>query len=162
MAIILKRQLTAQEKQDILKVHGRICFATGHTIADDENLQFDHIRAFADGGVSELDNIAPMCETHNKQKGRLPLDNFRVKLRLDDFFKRGDNLTLKHLLQYMKEKGDITGYGAGVVISENGNSVQIDTPTGGTVHQSLYTCPTTGWRYFYATLPVTLLDSTLR
>ena len=51
---------------------------------DDEALHFDHIRAFADGGVSELDNIAPMCEVHNKAKGTLALQDFRVKLRLPD------------------------------------------------------------------------------
>ena len=159
MAIILKRQLTADEKESIIDVHGRVCFATGHPIPEDQNLQFDHIRAFADGGVSELDNIAPMCETHNKQKGSLPLGVFRVKLRLGEFFRRGDNLTLKHLLRYMKEKKDIVGFGQAVVVSDNGDSVHIDTPDNGTLHHPLYTCPTTGWKYFYATLPVTLLDS---
>src|SRR6266508_2922830 len=106
MAITLKRQLNDAEKARILDIHGRICFATGHPIADDEALHFDHIRAFVDGGLSELDNIAPMCEMHNKAKGRLPLDDFRVKLRLEDFFSRGDSLTLKHLLDYLKNKGD--------------------------------------------------------
>ena len=78
MAITLKRQLDDGEKQKILEQHGRVCFATGHPIADGEALHFDHIRAFAHDGASELDNIAPMCEVHNKQKGTLPLEDFRV------------------------------------------------------------------------------------
>ena len=62
MAITLKRQLDDGEKQKILEQHGRICFATGHPIGDDEVLHFDHILAFTKDGASELDNIAPMCE----------------------------------------------------------------------------------------------------
>ena len=72
MAITLRRQLGDDEKQVVLEKHGRVCFATGHPIADDENVQFDHIKAFSSNGATEIDNIAPMCETHNKKKGRLP------------------------------------------------------------------------------------------
>lgn len=103
MAITLKRQLDDGEKRNILDQHGRICFATGHPIANDEALHFDHIRAFAHDGASELDNIAPMCEVHNKQKGTLPLEDFRVSLRLKQFFSEGDGLTLKHLLTHMQK-----------------------------------------------------------
>src|SRR5437870_5396867 len=80
MAITLKRQLTPEEKEIILQRHGRVCFATGHAIPEQESLHFDHIMAFALGGRSELDNIAPMCEHHNKAKGMLPLEDFRVSL----------------------------------------------------------------------------------
>lgn len=51
-----------------------------------------------------------MCEFHNKSKGMLPLEDYRIKLRLDDFFAKGDRLTLRHLLEYLKEKGDLTTY----------------------------------------------------
>jgi hypothetical protein len=36
MTITLKRQLTDDEKEHILKVHGRKCWATGHLIPEDE------------------------------------------------------------------------------------------------------------------------------
>lgn len=65
------------------------CFATGHTIPEGEPIQFDHIHAFALGGVSEIDNIAPMCGKHNKEKGVLPLQDFRIKLSLEEFFATG-------------------------------------------------------------------------
>src|ERR1700733_8181595 len=102
MAITLRRQLNDDEKQSVMKIHGRKCFATGHLIPDGEAVQFDHIRAFTTGGVTEIHNIAPMCETHNKAKGALPLEEFRVRLRLQDFFTHGDAVTLKHLLAYMR------------------------------------------------------------
>ena len=76
MAITLRRQISDEEKERIIEIHGRTCFATGHNIPDNESLHFDHIKAFSSGGASDIDNIAPMCETHNKQKGRLPLYDF--------------------------------------------------------------------------------------
>lgn len=158
MAITLKRQLNDNEKQRILEIHGRNCFATGHPIAVDETVQFDHIRAYADGGASELDNIAPMCEIHNKAKGTMPLGDFRVKLRLDAFFQGGDSLTLKNLLEYLKKSRDITAYGQPVIVIPEDSVVRIEYGTSQQTH-ALYQCPTTGWKYFYATLPVEVLDS---
>ena len=160
MAITLRRQLNDDEKQSIPKVHGRKCFATGHPIPDGEAVHFDHIRAFTSGGVTELDNIAPMCEMHNKAKGALPLEDFRVRLRLQEFFSHGDALTLKHLLAYMKKSGDITGYGQTVVVNEDDRNHAARLDAGNATYSyDLYTCPTTGWKYFYATLPVALFDS---
>ena len=158
MAITLKRQLNDDEKAEILRQHGRKCYATGHPIPEGQAVHFDHIKAFADGGVSEPNNIAPMCEMHNKAKGRLPLYDFRTRLRLQKFFQTGDALTLKDLLRYLRDEGDITVYGQGTFVTETGDTVQIETPDD-TMSHRLYTCPTTGWRYFYATLPVSLLDS---
>src|SRR6476660_3214149 len=106
MAITLKRQLDDGEKQTILDRHGRVCFATGHPIAEGEPLQFDHIRAFTNDGASSLDNIAPMCEMHNKAKGALPLEDFRVSIRLNEFFSEGDGLTLRHLLGFLEKTKD--------------------------------------------------------
>src|ERR1035441_1063161 len=108
MAISLKRQLTDAEKDEILTQYGRRCFATGHEVPPGEALHFDHIRSHALGFPTELDNIAPMCARHNKEKGTLPLEDFRTKLRINEFFKTGDKLTLKHLLAHLKSKGEIT------------------------------------------------------
>lgn len=158
MSIILKRQLDDGEKQIILNRFGRNCFATGHPIAEDAPLHFDHIRAFVDSKETELNNIAPMCEAHNKQKGRMPLEDFRVKLRLDSFFATDDALTLRHLLDFLKHEKDIEDYGRPVSIHVSNGEITIETGTKPLTYD-LYSCPTTGWQYFYATLPIQILDS---
>lgn len=158
MTLTLKRQLTEDEKKRVLAVHGRKCFATGHTIPDSETVQFDHIHAFVEGGKSELDNIAPMCETHNKEKGTLPLADYRVKLRLREFFNAGDAQTLKDLLQYLQRHGDVKDFGRRVVVGRDGDHIILETPHARFTY-TLYKAPTTGWKYFYATLPIELLDS---
>jgi hypothetical protein len=158
MAITLKRQISDEEKESILKRHGRKCFATGHDIPEGEPVHYDHIHAFALGGASELDNIAPMCEQHNKAKGTLPLGDFRMKLRLQDFFQIGDRLTLRHLLEYLKKQGDISSFGDPLTLSESEGSITLQSHCHQSTHL-LSTCERTGWKYFYATLPVSLLNS---
>lgn len=158
MSLTLKRQLNDDEKQQILAKHGRRCWATGMTIPQDQPIHFDHIHAFARGGVSELDNIAPMSGDCNRQKGTLSLEDFRVKLRLQKFFRGGDTLTLGDLLRHMKEQGDIVGFGSAIEIHEEDGAVIVKSVTD-TFQYDLYTCPTTGWKYFYATFPVTMIDS---
>lgn len=158
MAITLRRQISDEEKRIILTRYGRKCFATGHNIPETEPVHFDHLHAFALGGESELDNIAPMCEHHNKAKGTLPLADFRIKLRLEEFFRRGDRLTLRHLLGYMKEQKDIDSFGDAVSVSENDGQVTLQTHSHTSSH-ALWICERTGWKYFYATLPISLLNS---
>ena len=158
MAVTLNRQLDDVEKILVLGQHGRVCFATGHTIPDQETVQFDHIRAFAEGGGTEVNNIAPMCPQHNREKGSLPLFDFRAKLRLEEFFKGGDKLTLGHLLEYLRAKGDISVYGQPVSVQENGSSITLDSANRSMEFQ-VYRCPITKWDYFYATLPVDILGS---
>ena len=158
MAITLKRQLTEDEKKSVIEQHGRKCFATGHVIPEDDSVHFDHIIAFALGGLSEINNIAPMCPQHNLEKGTLSLSDFRTKLRIQEFFGKGDKLTLGHLLRYLHSKGAIPNYGLPVAVQEHNNSVRIESSK---IFRDFaaYVCPITGWKYFYATLPVDLIDS---
>jgi|GEM_PF-592877 len=158
MAITLKRQLNDEEKAIIIQRFGRKCFATGHGIAEGEKLQFDHIRAFALGGQSELENIAPMCEHHNKAKGMLPLDDFRIRLQIEEFFQVGERLTLKNLLTYLKDRRLISGYGESIIQTTDDGSVQIENHSYKATFQ-LQKCPLTDWGYFYGILPISILDS---
>jgi hypothetical protein len=159
MAIMMKRQLDAAEKNIILKRFGRVCYANGHVIPKGEDIHFDHIRAYSTGGLTELDNIAPMCKAHNLAKGQLPLEDFRIKIHIQDFFKRGARLTLKDLLKYLKEQKEIETYGERVTLTEHdGKSVKIENHLFSQTFE-LQECPLTHWKYFYCILPVSILDS---
>lgn len=158
MAITLKRQISEEEKQVVIGRFARKCFATGHDIPDGEPIHFDHIHAYSLGGASELDNIAPMCEHHNKAKGTLPLGDFRIKLRLQEFFGQGDRLTLRHLLQFLRDRKELDSFGEPVAVSVSADQVTFQSPSHRSTHQ-LYTCPRTNWQYFYADLPVSALNS---
>lgn len=158
MAITLKRQLNDAEKDIILQRHGRICFATGHAIPSEDKVHFDHIRAHALGGPSELDNVAPMCEFHNKSKGMLPLEDYRIKLRLEKFFAKGDRLTLRDLLEHLKDEGDLDRFGETITTEFSDMTIKISNHTVEEVC-SVQKCPRTGWSYFYGNLPIEILNS---
>ena len=158
MATIMKRQLNDEEKRTILNQHGRICYATGHPIPEGEKIHFDHIKAYVNNGPTDLNNIAPMCEKHNLQKGQLPLEDFRIKLRIEDFFNQGQRLTLKDLLKYLKEKKDIESFGEAVSIKEFEGKIILENASFKEEFK-VETCPLTGWKYFYCKLPVNVLDS---
>ena len=159
MAIMMKRQLNDDEKKQILQRFGRKCYATGHDIPETEKEHYDHIKAFSSGGPSELNNIAPMCAHHNKQKGRLPLEDYRTKLKLEKFFEQNERQTLQHLLLFMKDK-EVWNENLFQSISYtiNGNKVKVTSPEFEDEF-ILHICQTTGWEYFYATLPIILIHS---
>jgi hypothetical protein len=158
MAIILRRQLTDAEQDQVLSIHGRKCFATGHDIPEDEAVHFDHIKAFADRGQTEIDNIAPMCEQHNKGKGRLPLYDYRVQLQMQQFFGGRDDLTLRDELRFMHENRHITTFGNGVYVRTGDARIELEIDSQ-RYDFELFRCPITQWDYFYATLPISALDS---
>ncbi len=158
MSITLKRQLTEEEKERVLLQHGRFCFSNGHPIPEGELVQFDHIKAYALDGQLEIDNIAPMCGLHNREKGQLSLYDFRVKLRLQRFFSQGDKLTLRHFLAFLKAEKDIIDYARPLTITSSDKLVLLQSQTDNAEYP-LYTCPITGWTYYYATTPIELLDS---
>ena len=99
-----------------------------------------------------------MCEHHNKAKGMLPLEDYRVKLRLEGFFHEGDRLTLRHLLEHLKQTKDIKSYGDSVSIDIQGQRVRLEHHSFSGDFQ-LQKCPRTGWNYFYGNLPISILNS---
>lgn len=161
MTVTLKRQISEAEKQIVLERFGRKCYATGHDIPEDDTIQFDHIKAFATGGVSDINNIAPMCQKHNLEKSSMALEDFRIKLQQQEFFQRGQTgqtLTLKQELEFLKEKKIISSFGENVHGKINENEIELEYCNRKKTFQ-LYTCPVTQWKYFYAILPVNVLDS---
>ena len=159
MAITLKRQLHDHEKEIIIQRVGRIDWVTGREIPLDEALHFDHLKPFARGGDSELNNIVPMSQETNLKKGRLTLEEYRTKLRIERFFETGQRLTLGNLLRHLKEVGDIGSFGGKVSVTVTLESVSLKADDLREYAYRVETCPTTGWKYFYAILPVELLDS---
>jgi hypothetical protein len=151
----LRRELTEPEKQEILGRHGMYCFINGHPIESEDDLHFDHIRPIASGGPTELENIAPVCSRHNLQKRTMSLSEYRDYLSLSAFF---DDGSPKYLDDVMASKGlnfgqslefEIVPCDDSIILYFNGRKQAV----------SLYHCPTTHWRYFYALIPVPYLKN---
>jgi len=61
-----------------------------------------------------------------QDEGKLPLRGFSDQLRLKDFFKEGDTVTLQNLLEFLKKSKDITSFGRGVSITAEGDQVTLE------------------------------------
>jgi hypothetical protein len=158
MAITLQRQLSNDEKAIVLSRDGRLDWVTGREIPEGDVLHFDHIQPWSRHGETELNNIAPLSQETNLRKGRLSLAEFKTKLRIERFFDTGERLTLGHLLRHLASKGELS-FGEPLKITEDGGVITLQTDRLKEYSFHVQKCPATGWRYFYATLPVNLLDS---
>lgn len=144
----LRRQVSEDEKNELLRRHGRRCFVDGAPIPDEETPEFHHIRAFSKLGPTSLDNIAPVCQTHHRTIGTMSLQEYRDKLELERFFEGGDPTYLDDMILHKKGRAreKVAFEVKDDFISLFVSNSRRDFP--------LYTCPTTGWKYFYAAIPV--------
>lgn len=150
-----KRQVTDEEKSEILRVHGRRCFVDGEPFEEGETIEFHHIRPFGNGGPSTPENVAPVCRTHHLNIGLMSLQEFRDKLSLRKYFldDNSDKRLLDDLIRIRR------GHDPVVCKHEiNDGKITLYFKQGPQTF-NLSKCPSTGWEYFYASLPVDYLFS---
>ena len=111
-----KRQLTDIEKQKVIENHtinGILrCFVDGAPIEDPIRVEFHHITPFSEEGPTNIDNIAPVCKEHHKRIRTLSLQEFRDKLKLDNFFEESsgqkDGVRLDNVLTFKLGESETT------------------------------------------------------
>lgn len=148
-----RRQVSEAEKEQVVSRQGLKCFIDGHPVADESELEFDHIVPFAEGGASEVANIGAVCKKHNREKGTLSLSEYRDRLELRRFFEGARKRRLDDLLEDRLGRG---GWGQPLPTerADGRTSVYVD---GSQLDLPVSVCPATGEHYFFATLPVAVL-----
>lgn len=154
------RQITEAQKREVLDRQGLRCFIDNHPIESEADIEFDHIRAFAAGGETTVDNIAVICKRHNRDKRDLSLAEYRDRLAMRAFFAGAGKRKLDDVL---RERLGERGFGQ-PVSTEVGSSAVVLYLEDRKVETPLLLCPSTGERYFYASVPVSLVrnDSELQ
>lgn len=142
--------LTETQKQQVLARDGLKCFIDGHPIESEKDIQFDHIRPVADGGPTDVENLAIVCRKHNQYKGKQSLSEYRDQLNLESFFRDGRP---KYLDDVVAARNMKSGVSLQHEVADAADRVTLYFDNGKT-DVSLYVCPTTGWQYFYALVPV--------
>jgi len=146
---------TSEQKAEVLRIHGMRCFIDGHPIEPESDLEFDHIFPVAEGGATTLDNLAPVCRKHNRQKKTMSLSEYRDFLHLGSFFEDGNP---KYLDDVIRAKEHKVGQKFQYEITDNADSITVYFEVGKKTF-SLYKCPSTGWKYFYALIPVQYINN---
>ncbi len=148
-----RRQISEVEKQKVLDQHGRKCFVDGAPITDEEPIEFHHIKPYSAEGSTTLDNIAPVCKRHHRTIGTMSLQEYRDKIELGKFFEGEE---AKYLDDLIRHKKGVSGEKLKYEINDNRISLYF--------HDSrhdypLHACPTTSWKYFYATIPAEHIEN---
>ena len=151
--MVASRQITEAEKQAVRTRQGLRCFIDDHPIDSDADVEFDHIRPFAEGGQSHADNVAIVCMKHNREKRTLSLGEYRDRLQLRRFFEGVPKRRLDDLLEARLGPGGF-GHSITTELTEAEATLYLDS---GPIRVPVGTCPATQERYFYVTLPVSVL-----
>lgn len=139
----------------MLQRQGLKCFIDGHPVASVDELEYDHVWPYAEGGVSEVQNIAAVCKKHNREKGTLSLGEFRDRRALRGFFEGAKKRRLDDLLA---EKLGKSGFGQPLQTELDGDRTKLYLDAG-PIEVPLTTCAATGEQYFYAVLPVSVIKN---
>ena len=148
-----KRQISEAEKASVIDWHGRKCFIDGAPFAEDEVVEYHHIKPFSEGGPSTPDNVAPICRKHHLTIGTMSLQEYRDKLALEAIFDDGEPKTLDDLIR--RRKG---ASGQALKLEIQGDNITLYHGNAPCMYP-LHECHVTGWRFFYANVPVEFISN---
>jgi hypothetical protein len=161
--ISLKRQISESEKQQVLEQQRRnevlYCFVDDHPIDSEGDVEFHHIKPFSEDGPTEVANIGAVCKDHHRRIRTLSLSEFRDQLAMDRFFDHPDQRRLDDLLVL---KFSANGFGRPVTSNGDGGSqitLHFTNPDRAPQVCTVFSCPSTGMRYFYSVLPIEYISN---
>jgi hypothetical protein len=150
-----KRQISEEEKGQVIEMQkgtdGSLrCYISGDVLdVEKDEVEYDHILAFTDGGPSDINNVRVFRKKFNKEKGKMSL------LEYKEFY------SLKRLYESKQNKvklQDIFGF-KGIEISsfyatvQNGKISLTDGSNNNRSYELLHD-PKLNVQYFYGQLPI--------
>ncbi len=100
-----RRQISEAEKREVLARQGLHCFIDNHPVDSEDELEFDHVHPYSEGGESTVANIAAVCRKHNREKRTLSLGEYRDRIELRRFFEGVKKRRLDDLLSVRLGEG---------------------------------------------------------
>lgn len=154
----MKRQITEAEKHVVRQqqsgVDGSLrCFISGEVIGNDDEIEYDHIQAFAKDGETSTENIRIVLKKHNRRKSSQSLYEVRDNLRLERLFESKKN-DIK--LQDILELKDVSRRNTHA--STDNGVITIDDGMDKFSYQLLQD-PVLEVAYFYGRVPVSWLEN---
>ncbi len=154
-----KRQLSDIEKHHVIQsqreADGSLrCFISGEVINPDlDEIEYDHIEPYAEGGDTSLTNIRAVLKTYNRRKSDQSLYEVRDNLRLERLFIEKRNAIKLQDIQSLKSiklrSIHIVHQNGEVKITDGDEDRKFTT----------YTDPIMNIQYFYGRLPVKWLQN---
>ena len=154
----MRRQLTATEKQEIRKQQlspdGSLrCFISGNVINDSDEIEYDHIKANAKDGETDIPNMRITLKEYNRRKSDQSLYDVRDNLKLEKLFEQKKNTIKLQDILALKEIKHKNAHA-----SQDGNSIKITDGHEEKVFQLLHD-KILAVDYFYGKIPICWLEN---
>jgi hypothetical protein len=139
-----------------------VCFIDNHSINKKSEIEYHHIGPYLFEEKLDISNIAMVCRKHHREMGYLSIKEYKTLKEMESFFGTGELRRLDDVLELKttgKNKDNImeTFYSE---LNEADNTVSIYFDRDSSpVRLPLSTCPSTGFKYFYAVLPVRFIHN---
>ena len=154
----MKRQLSESEKQIVRKqqilADGSLrCFISGEVIADQDEIEYDHIQPVAKDGETDVPNIRAVLKKYNRRKSAQSLYDVRDNLKLERLFEqKKNNIKLQDIfnLKDIERKN--------IHAKKNGDTLKIDDGIESKEFQLLHD-RILDVAYFYGKMPIKWLEN---
>jgi len=144
-------ELKKQVRELALKDGLLICYITGEPILGDE-YEIDHLIPEALGGSTTIDNLRVVSKRHNRLKSTMSLRDYKIKYEIDKVLNSKDTLRLEDIMN-LKKVGRVN-----FDVTIRNNSLVLDYGGEKVIHEFI-TCPVTGFKYFYANMPIGMISN---
>ncbi|MCL4378151.1 MAG: hypothetical protein M1409_07215 [Actinobacteria bacterium] len=160
-------ELDAREKRAIIENYTNndqiFCVIGSHPIDDKNNIEYHHLNPFSNKTKPCPSNFGVVCKGHHREIGTLSINEFKTLKEMEILFKDTAGVKLNDVvrLKLRGKKGNnkvdfeenIAGDTIKVNVSDDlkDYSYCADLP--------LYTCPATGFKYFYIVLSPVLMHN---
>jgi len=153
----LHPELTSGQKKKINQsstFNDRICcYIDKKTVGSKNDIDYHNIGPLCSETL-DIDNFTVVCKKHHKEIGELSITEYIAKKEMDDFFKKPGSKKLNDILKY-KTGGDGSIKKINIKIDDKNNTAKIFFEENKKSTSSpLLKCPSTGFKYFYAVIPV--------
>jgi hypothetical protein len=157
----------AREKKIIIKNYTQnnkiLCAIGNHPIEDKNNVEYHHLAPFSNKTNPGSSNFGVVCKGHHREVGILSINEFKTLKEMEILFKDTIRVKLNDVvrLKLGEKKGNSK---LDFKEDTSGDSIKVSTNDGAKNYSSyanlpLYTCPATGFKYFYMVLPPSLINN---
>jgi len=136
-----------------------ICAVDGLPVDSAADIEYHHLTPFNSYRDLQLSGIATVCRKHHRELGQLSILELKAYKEMEEFFRSSGICKLDDVLS-LKLGNENTKKPLSYETDINKNTVAIKTPDdGSSLVTVLSVCPSTGFQYFYAVLPLSYINN---
>ncbi|HHT79351.1 MAG TPA: hypothetical protein GXZ93_06135 [Actinobacteria bacterium] len=158
----LHPEITSEQKKKINRLstikNNICCYIDKKPVSGKKDIEYHNIDPISSNN-SDIKNFTVVCKNHHRELGDLSISEYLAKKEMEDFFKNCASRKLNDVLALKTGKEESVKK-IKVIISDKSDTLELF-PDGDkkSVVYNLMECPSTGFKYFYASVPVGYINN---